>query len=67
MRKLLLLLVYGFTVLGQNSSFIQLQTGPPTGVTTVNVSANSLGGGMTYYYFVIATYPAGKKGKNESN
>ena len=43
MRKLLLLLVYGFTVLGQNSSFIQLQTVPPVGVTTVNVSANSLG------------------------
>ena len=62
--------MYGFTVLGQNSSFIQLQTGPPVGVTTVNVSANSLGGGMTYYYFVIATYPAGKvvsQGKQISN
>lgn len=60
----------GILLIGQNSSFIQLQTGPPAGVTTVNVSANSLGGGMTYYYFVIATYPAGKvvsQGKQISN
>jgi len=41
MRKLLLLLVYGFTVLGQNSSFIQLQTGPPVGVSAVNVSGTN--------------------------
>jgi len=72
MKKLLLFLVIlcGILTFGQNSSFIQLQTGPPAGVTTINVSANSLGGGMTYYYFVIATYPAGKvvsQGKQISN
>ena len=71
MKKLLLgMFLCGILLIGQNSSFIQLQTGPPAGVTTVNVSANSLGGGMTYYYFVIATYPAGKvvsQGKQISN